>query len=178
MKDKTKITILFVGIIIVIIVIVIIASILIKNNTDNRQEKNEQSVSEISNKVEDEETESNEEIINELKKKTEAERIRTYLGTYFRYIEKKQYESAYNLLYSEFKEKYFPTLEDYEKYLQEQDIPAMLTIDYDQITTQGELYIVTVRIGNMMARSDTQKVEKKFIIKENNYNDYYISFKK
>ena len=178
MKDKTKITILFVGIIIVIIVIVIIASILIKNNTDNRQEKNEQSVSEISNKVEDEETESNEEIINELKKKTEAERIRTYLGTYFRYIEKKQYESAYNLLYSEFKETYFPTLEDYEKYLQEQDIPEMLTIDYDQITTQGDLYIVTVRIGNMMARSDTQKVEKKFIIKENNYNDYYISFKK
>lgn len=82
------------------------------------------------------------------------------------------------MLYDEFRQNYFPTLEDYENYIKEQDFPELLTIDYDNITTQGELYIVTVRIGNMQARSETQKVEKRFIIKENDYNDYYISFKK
>lgn len=175
MKNIGK-KIIFLGIIIVIIIIIIILIILNNKKIDNnKEESNNKNSSSVEKTVSKDE---NEEKIAKLKTKKEAERIKTYLGTYFKYIETKDYNSAYNLLYDEFKESYFPTLEDYEKYIQEQDFPDLLTIDYDSIMTQGELYIVTVRIGNMQARSDTQKVEKKFIVKENDYNDYYISFKK
>lgn len=176
MKEKNKKK-LILEIVIVIIIIVMLIIVLCKQKIDNEY-NDKVNTSENSKGMEQEEVETDEEKINKLKKKTEAERIKTYLGTYFKYIETKDYDSAYNLLYSEFKQNYFPTIEDYKKYIQEQDFPALMTIDYDGISTQGELYIVTVRIGNMTARSDTQKVEKSFIIKENNYNDYFISFKK
>lgn len=173
MKNISK-KMIILGIIIVIIVIVIILTILNSKKINNKEENNNQTSSNVEKKDSNEDQEK----IAKLKTKKEAERIKTYLGTYFKYVEKKDYNSAYNLLYDEFKKNYFPTLEDYEKYIQEQDLPALLTIDYDNIVTQGELYIVTLRIGNVQARSDTQKVEKKFVVKENDYNDYYISFEK
>ncbi len=173
MKNISK-KMIILGIIIVIIIIVIILTILNSKKINNKEENNNQTSSNVEKKDSNEDQEK----IAKLKTKKEAERIKTYLGTYFKYVEKKDYNSAYNLLYDEFKKNYFPTLEDYEKYIQEQDLPALLTIDYDNIVTQGELYIVTLRIGNVQARSDTQKVEKKFVVKENDYNDYYISFEK
>ena len=173
MKNISK-KMIILGIIIVIIIIVIILTILNSKKINNKEENNNQTSSNVEKKDSNEDQEK----IEKLKTKKQAERIKTYLGTYFKYVEKKDYNSAYNLLYDEFKKNYFPTLEDYEKYIQEQDLPALLTIDYDNIVTQGELYIVTLRIGNVQARSDTQKVEKKFVVKENDYNDYYISFEK
>lgn len=179
MEDRKKKRILL-GIIIVVITIVVILSIILSRQkvynayrTEGHNHNNSEKYREM-----EEEIETEEEKINKLKEKTEAERIKTYLGSYLKYIETKDYDSAYNLLYPEFKQNYFPTIEDYKKYIQEQDYPDLMTIDYDSISTQGELYIVTIRIGNMTARSETQKVEKDFIIKENNYNDYLISFKK
>ena len=173
MKNISK-KMIILGIIIIIIIIVIILTILNSKKINNKEENDNQTSSNVEKKDSNEDQEK----IAKLKTKKEAERIKTYLGTYFKYVEKKDYNSAYNLLYDEFKKNYFPTLEDYEKYIQEQDLPALLTIDYDNIVTQGELYIVTLRIGNVQARSDTQKVEKKFVVKENDYNDYYISFEK
>lgn len=174
---KSKKIRIFLGIAIVIIVIILIILININSQVDDKTESN---VEYTSNKEKDKETseeETTEEIVSKLKKKTEAERIKSYLGSYFRYVEKKDYNSAYNLLYQDFKNNYFSTIEEYKKYMEEQDWPELLTIDYDTINTQGDLYIVTVRIGNMTARSETQKIEKTFIIKENDYNNYYISFK-
>lgn len=179
MEEKNKKKILL-GITIVIIIVAILSIILSKQKSNNKYSDTPQNMeaSKNFNEIEEEEIETNEEKINKLKKKTEAERIKAYLGSYFKYIEKKDYDSAYDLLYPEFKQSYFPAIGDYKKYIEEQDFPDLMTIDYDEITTQGELYIVTVRIGNMTARSETQKVEKSFMIKENNYNDYFISFKK
>lgn len=176
MKVNKKILLLL-TIIIIILIFCIILNIV---RSKQKQEEKRQSTYVTPNGIEyeEEEIETEEEKITKLKQKTEAERIKTYLGDYFKYIETKDYDSAYDLLYPQFKQDYFPTIDDFKKYIQEQDFPELLTIDYDSITTQGELYIVTLRIGNMQARSDTQKVEKKFILKENNYNDYSISFTK
>lgn len=172
---KSKKIRFFLGIAIVIIIIILIILININSKVDDKTENN---IGYMSNKdKETSEEETTEEIMSKLKKKTEAERIKSYLGSYFRYVEKKDYNSAYNLLYQDFKNNYFSTVEEYKKYMEEQDWPELLTIDYDTINTQGDLYIVTVRIGNMTARSETQKIEKTFIIKENDYNNYYISFK-
>ena len=73
------------------------------------------------------------------------------------------------------KQNYFPNLEDFEKYIQEQQFPELLAIEYKKIYTQGEYYIVTVEIEDLISKN--VKKEKSFIIKENGYNDYYISLK-
>lgn len=177
MKNINK-KMIIIGIVIVIIIISVILIILNNNSNNNEVSNNDGNNNQNYSKTEKTVSKEEQEKISKLKTKKEAERIKTYLGTYLKYIETKDYSSAYSLLYDEFRQNYFPTLEDYENYIKEQDFPELLTIDYDNITTQGELYIVTVRIGNMQARSETQKVEKRFIIKENDYNDYYISFKK
>lgn len=122
-------------------------------------------------------TKEDEAKIEELKELSEAERIKSYLGTYFKHLENKEYNSAYTLLYSKYKQNYFPTLDDYKKYIDQEKLPDMLAIEYASIYTQGKYYIVKVRIGNMLDRAEVKK-EKTYIIQENDYNDYYLSFKK
>lgn len=170
------------GAIICVIIFIIISIILLMKNIGNNSNNSNTNImfngtSETTVQNE-QQSEDDEELIEELKSVSESERIKIYLGKYFKNIEKKEYNKAYDLLYPEFKENYFPTLEDYEKYIDEQEYADLLTIDYDDIYMQGEYYIVTVRIGNLLAGTDIVKKEKTFIIKENGYNDYYISLKK
>lgn len=170
-SDKKK-KILIILISIVFILILSIIAYLFSNNSNENEESNVTTVNnqKVSNK-------DNEDKIKKLKKVSESERIKIYLGDYFNYIENKDYENAYNLLYSEFKKNYFPTFEDYEKYIKNNNYPEMLSIDYDTITIRGNYYIVTVKIGDMLNNSDTIKQEKTFVLKEEDYNDYYLSFK-
>lgn len=175
-----------IGMIIIIILIIILFLIVTWNNLKKQKvsdsnsniiQNNTESNYQIDvNTMTEEEKKENEKIIKRLKKSSETERIRTYLGTYFKYIEKKDYDSAYKLLYPKFKENYFQTVEDFKKYIEELNLPEMLMIDYDDIYMQGEYYIVTVNIGDLLNRA-ALKQEKTLILQENGYNDYYISFK-
>ena len=88
----------------------------------------------------------NQELISKLKRADESERIRTYLGIYFKYIENKNYEDAYELLYNDFKQNYFPSLNDYKKYIEKCNYPELLSIDYKSISMQGDYYIVVVKL--------------------------------
>jgi len=176
MKINNKNRLILIAIIsIIIIMLIIIVTIMSINNKNNNSEaeNNQNSISENA-----ELSEEDKELIAKLKTVSESERIRIYLGRYFKYIENKDYDSAYNLLYPEFKEKYFPTVDDYKSYIEEQEFPDLLTIEYDDIHTRGEYYIVTVIISDFIPQSETLQKEKTFVIKENGYNDYYISLKK
>lgn len=171
-KKNRKILISLITICVLIILIIII--VLIKEN----KKQNNDTENQVAIEQEKQRQEEEEELLEELKSVSESERIKIYISKYFKYIESKDYNSAYELLYPEFKNNYFPTIEEYEKYIEEQDYPNLFTIDYDDIYMQGEYYIVTVKIGDMITRSETTKMEKQLIIQENGYNDYYISLKK
>ncbi len=164
-------------ILIIIILLVIFLNNIKKVEKDTEISQNITNYKESSNKEKDDLTEEDKEKIQKLKSVSESERIRTYLGTYFGYLENKKYDSAYSLLYPKFKDNYFPTLEDYEKYIKNEDLSDMLSIDYNSIHMQGKYYIVKLSIGNLLDRA-TIKKDKTFIIQENDYNDFYISFKK
>lgn len=170
--DKKKKRLL-IGIIITIIIILIM--ILILNSIKDKEDINNMSNTEIEELQKEEE---NKELIRKLKKVSESERIRIYLGTYFRHIENKEYEEAYNLLYQEFKNNYFPTIEEFQKYMQEQEYPDMLAIEYEDIEMQGEYYIVNVNITDFLPNSNKELKSITLIVKENDYNNYYISFTK
>lgn len=178
MKVNKKKKILFIIIGILFILILSIGIYVSKNNLNQDIKENKET------NIEEEENAKNkddEEKIKKLKKVSESERIRTYLGEYFNYLENKDYESAYNLLYPKFRENYFQDLDSYKKYLTENNYPDMYSINYNNIRTQGDYYIVNLDIGDLLDRDTLrlkiQNSDRTFIIKEEDYNKFYLSFK-
>ena len=172
-KNQKKIIIaLVVAFILFLIIRLVIAASSKKEDVNN--ENNVQTSSNTTDKA------KNEARIKKLKKVEESERIRIYLGEYFKFLENKDYESAYNLLYGDFKDKYFPTIEKYKEYIEKCNYPAMIAINYNEITTQGYYYIVTLDIKNLdpdaINSAETVKENTKFVLKENDYDDFYLSF--
>ena len=111
---------------------------------------------------------------NKVKKIKEKQRMQYYFSKYITYIEEKNYEKAYNLLYEEYRNNYFPTLEEFEKYVK-QKYPDFMSVEYNDMSRQGEYYILTVNIYNLLTNEIIEK-EQKYIIKENNFLDYVLSF--
>lgn len=133
--------------------------------SESTQEQNNQTV---------EVPKTNEEIIKKLSTLGERDRMEYYCGVYFKHIEKKEYDEAYKLLYSEFKEKYFPTIEEYEEYI-EKTYPKNWALEYDDITRQGSIYVLRLKILDILGSKDDEKIQR-IVVKENNYNDFVISF--
>lgn len=174
MKLKRKEKLLIISIVIVLILIIIISVVSISINKDDKLSSDDNNKQLNSNN----ESESQ---IKKLKKVSESERIRTYLGDYFNYLEDKDYESAYNLLYPKFRENYFPDIDTYKKYLIDHNYPEMYSISYNNIRIQGTYYIVNLDIDDFSntstIRSKSENADRTFIIKEEDYNEFYLSFK-
>ncbi len=117
---------------------------------------------------------TDEEIIKKLSTQGEWDRMDYYCGVYFKHLAEKEYESAYNLLYSEFKEKYFPTLETFREYV-EKTYPNDFSWVDDDITRQGNIYVLKVKLLDTKGTKDNEKSQR-IVLKENNYNDFVISF--
>lgn len=161
MKKKNKI--LFLIIILFILLVVAIVALKsqkkeIKTTTTNEQEN-------IVSYYEDNN-------IDKLDKMSERERIKFYFSQYIENIENKAYDKAYSMLYSEFKQKYFPTVEDYIKYIQKK-YPEVISLNYDDIQTEGYYYILTITFFDVV--KDTEFTQK-FVIREFDFNNIAISF--
>ena len=102
--------------------------------------------------------------------------MQTYFGRYLSYIESGNYEEAYNLLYDGFKQNYFPTLEDFESYAQN-NYPSNMIVEYTNIERQGTIFILTVKIRNALSdNTQTDVKEQQIVVTENNVNDFKLSF--
>ena len=56
-----------------------------------------------------------------------------------------------------------------------QKYPDFMSVEYNDMSRQGEYYILTVNIYNLLTNEIIEK-EQKYIIKENNFLDYVLSF--
>lgn len=113
------------------------------------------------------------ELIAELKSMNERDRMERYFGEYIDYIESGEYEKAYALLYPEFKENYFKTVDDFKKYVNEK-YPDIIIVDYDNIERQGEYYVLFIKIPK--ADGTKENIEQNIVLYEKDYAEYYISF--
>lgn len=167
MKNNKIILILIVILIIIAIIISIIVNAIKKEtpNTNNTTPSNEVHV-----KTEDEKMK---EEIEELKKMSEKERITFYITKYISYIEKNEYDLAYNLLYDEFKNNYFPTIEDFKAYVKNK-YPNMMSINAHDIQREGKYYIMSVTFADII--NNEKNFLQKFVVKEDNYDDFVLSF--
>ena len=125
------------------------------------------------------EQEDNEEIVensitSNISKMSEEDRIESYIGEFISLIEEKNYSQAYNKLNANFKNNYFKTVEDFEKYA-ESKYPSNPNIEYSSIERIGEIYLIQTKITDVID-SSFQEVSQKFVVRENGANDYTISF--
>ena len=115
-----------------------------------------------------------EELIKKLSTQNERDRMEYYCGVYFKHLEHKEYEEAYKLLYKEFKDKYFPTLDKYKEYI-EKTYPQNWALEYDDITRQGNIYVLKLKVLDILGNKKNEKSQR-IVIRENTYNDFVISF--
>ena len=166
-KNTKKILIASIAILFILLIIVIAIS--------NRIEKPENIVDEnVIENNNNNQIQEDEAFVKKLKNASESERISMYLGKYFKYIESKDYQSAYNLLYPEFKSNYFKTVDDFEEYLKKEKFPDIPDIQYINIYLRGTYYVVEITIKDLL--NSGYKKSGSYIVQENDYNDYYISF--
>jgi len=173
--DSKVFKILFLILIILIVVMVVINTVYNREKSEN---SNNTSVNELSVEnvltAEEIEENTNQLEIEDLKDKDERTRMQQYCGKFIRYIEEKDYNKAYALLYPDFKNNYFKTVEDFEKYAQEKFPSSLITVEYNNIERQGKYYILFTTIKTPL---DTNySMDQKFILIENGFNDFQLSF--
>lgn len=115
------------------------------------------------------------EIITYLQSLNEGDRIAYYCGQFIRYVDEEDYEKAYNLLYDEFKQNYFPTLESFEDYCKN-FYPRFFGVIYDDIDRYAEnTYVFRLIIVDYKASAENAEKIQRIVIREYGYNDYKVS---
>lgn len=164
-----------IGILVLICVniVLVINNILTPRLEQEKQQKIEQMKEEQSQQ---QETVTSEEYqLSLLKQGTERDRMEYYCGQFIKYIEKKNYTKAYELLYSEFKQQYFPTIEEFTTYVQK-TYPSTMVVKYDDIDRQGDIYILTLKIDDAFATDASNQFTQRIVVQESDYNKYVLSF--
>ena len=169
MRIKKNNTPIIIGIIIIFAIILLIILNVISNKKKINYSKlsDEELDTVIANKIED---------INksELSNMGERDRMEHYLSEFITAVESGNYETAYQMLYSEFKENYFPSISDFEKYAKG-TFPSIIALKNTNIERNGDIYVLWVTISNPLSGKASEK-EMNFVIKENDLNDFELSF--
>lgn len=172
--DTVMFKVVFCIIAVIIIILVVVNTIYSRKSKNNTDESSNNVLEQNILTAEKIEENTNELEIEDLKDKDERTRIQQYCGKFIRYIENKEYDKAYALLYPDFKNNYFPTVDDFAKYAQEKFPSTLITVEYDNIERQGKYYILFTTITTPL--NTDYEMEQKFILIENNFNDFQLSF--
>ena len=106
----------------------------------------------------------------------ERDRMEYYITTFLNYAEDGNYSKAYNMLYENFKAKYFPTDLKFEEYAKTHFI-SMEDKEFTNIERQDNTYYMWVTIKDVLnGKKDDPGVEYTFVIRENSLNDIDLSF--
>ncbi len=110
MKVKKRNNLLIIGISILIVLAIIAFATRKKEITIDYDKMTDEEVSiAIQEKLENIE-------LSDLSEMEERDRMEYYVATFIKAIENDEYEDAYEMLYSDFKKNFFPTLSSFEEY--------------------------------------------------------------
>lgn len=173
MKEKKKLVYIVLTILILIMIFINIKVFMNNYMTKDNENKNVQATNKVYNVTTSEEDEENRK--RQIASLDTQKRMQTYFGTYISYIEAKNYEEAYNLLYNGFKQTYFPTLQEFENYAK-QKYPNNIVVNYTNIEREGTIYILTVEIKDALASKESQAESLQVVVNEQDVNEYELSF--
>lgn len=178
--DKTDITLMLIVLILIIINLIVYTKYFTQSKKEPVYQITKSSVTSTGSTSKNSKKETvtvpknEEELIKKLSTQSERDRLEYYCGVYFKHLEHKEYEEAYKLLYKEFKDKYFPTLDKYKEYIKK-TYPQNWALEYDDITRQGNIYVLKLKILDILGNKENEKSQR-IVIRENTYNDFVISF--
>ncbi len=113
------------------------------------------------------------EFIDKYNSTTDQGRVILNIDKFFKSVNDDSYYYAYNCLSDGFKNNYFKTLEDFEKYMNN-NLFNNNKIEYEDFEEEAGLYKYTIEIINL--DDENQKIEKTIIMKLNEGTDFEMSF--
>ena len=175
--DNEDILLIIIVIFLIIVNLVFTAKLIVKSPEDDSKPNKPTVTTESKNETPQKPTSnsSKEDIKKYLSSLGETSRMKYYCGEYIKLLKHQDYEKAYSLLYGEFKENYFPTLESFEKYVKSA-YPQMFAVEYDDISRQGDLYVLRLKIIDASSSEQKAEVVQRIVIKEKDYDDFVLSF--
>ena len=112
--------------------------------------------------------------INTVASLNERDRIEYYVSKFVEAIEEKDYEKAYDMLYEDFKENYFPTLSSFEEYAKSK-FSKVLSLDHTNFERNGDYYILWITMSDPLSGKNSGK-DINFVVRENALNVFDLSF--
>ncbi len=167
MKKNNKLLILCLIIFVVLIVVIYITNKNSKNSMNYKDITEEEAEILVHERIEEMKK-------NDLGEMEERDRMEYYVSSFIKSIEEKDYESAYNMLYDDFRKNYFSTYEEFEKYAKTK-FPNIISLEYTNIERNGDVYILWVKMTNPLGSKGSEK-EMNFVIQEKELNDFVMSF--
>ena len=156
-------------IIILIVVLVLLILINIIMNSTGKTTEELASTEEVEKK-------KNEAVVLELSEKGEQKRTEYYLMEFIEAIEQKEFKKAYDMLYDEFKENYFTVESSFREYC-EQYFPKIMEVKTNNIERINNIYVLETTITDLInGTKNSNKTMIYFVIRENNLNDFDLSF--
>lgn len=167
MKKKDNRVIIFgIGIILILVIILICV-----DATYKKPDLTTMTEKEVDLQIEEDRNEAQKKALSKM---NESDRAKHYASCFMDKIDLKQYEEAYDMLYDEFKNNYFPTLASFEEYA-EKTFPNLFTLDHTNVERNGNIYVLWTTIYDIM-KSRNEGTEINFVIQENDLNDFVLSF--
>lgn len=172
-KQKINIEYIAIAIILIFVILIIISITNMFKKTVTLPPKDMVNVStenniSLSKQVEDAE-------IEKLDKMTERSRIEYYVSKFMKNVEYKDYSAAYDMLNSNFKKNYFPSVKDLREYC-EKNFSTMMNIEYSNFERNGDIYVCWLKITDAVNGTRDSGKEINFVVKENSLNDFELSF--
>jgi len=167
-RKESRIILLIIAVCLAIVIILTYMNHKLKKQTTDYTNLTEEEIVEA---VQDEIDEMNK---NTLSAKGERDRIEYYVALFLDALESGKYEEAYNMLYGEFKDNYFPTLSSFEEYVKTK-FPKDFVIEYTNFERSGDYYVLWAKVSDPLA-GKVSSIEINFVVQENDLNDFVMSF--
>ena len=164
-NSKKKIVIVLVTLILLLIILLLLV---VRGKEDTVSNESEKADIEYVEKRKEEKA-------VDLSDKNEQQRMQYYCANFFKLIDLENYDEAYKLLYSEYKENFFPTLNNFKQYFKDY-FPSDFALSYENMERFGDIYVLTVSLSDTVNGSYGHNFDLYVVIKENSLNDYVISF--
>lgn len=172
--EMLKILLIFFIVVFVILGILIVSISNLKGNENKKLSETQVEADKEREEAEKNINTENDVIIQKLSNMDEKERMEYYASRFISAIEQKEYEQAYDMLYDEFKQNYFPTEEEFESYAKK-TFSSMVSLTQTNFERSGQNYVIFATLSNPLSSSKEER-EIRIIVKENALNDYVLSF--
>lgn len=173
-NDLKNLIILLIAVLLILMLIVMISVILDNIKYENAKNDKDNSINVVINAEEIAKSE-NEEELNKIKQMSERNRIEYYVSQFIKDLEEENFEEAYAVLNNDFKKNYFSTMRDFKEYSKNK-FTKMLDVDYINFERTGEIYVIWLRVTDAINGDKNSGEEMNFVVKENDFNDFELSF--